>query len=66
MFNTDKALGKLFNDTLGNEVQFREAQTIKSNSDERIYVWLHQLAGLNVDQKSLGPLSEIPKYLISE
>lgn len=65
-FTTDQILGDLSIKDLGKQVRVRELQAINADSNERLYEWLHNWAGLFLDvQKSSIPLSR-PTFIFGD
>ena len=47
---TDEVLGNLIDfDDLGKQLRTQELETIRAGSSERIYQWVHYLAGLHLN-----------------
>jgi hypothetical protein len=48
-FSADELLGNLFGERdLGQQVRTKETEEVITNTSERMYKWLHNLAGLKL------------------
>lgn len=49
MFDTDSIMTDLFVEDSGKQIRVKDIQTIITESNERLYEWLHNWAGLYLD-----------------
>lgn len=49
-FTTDEVLGGLIFNDQGKSIAVKDMKQILAQSEERVYLWLHNLAGFHLDQ----------------
>jgi hypothetical protein len=58
VFNSDTILSDLLSGEVGKQIKIKDLKLITSETNERIYEWLHNWAGLFLDVQKMQPFKD--------
>ena len=67
VFNSDAVLSELFLGERGKQIKIKDLRMINSETNDRVYEWVHNWAGLYLDvQKMISVKDSIPTFMTNE